>query len=195
MKAKLLSIPSILLLALFAGGVHADMLYVYTLDGDPPGPPRPDQNDPTKNAQYRIVSSVGNLEGVVGSPTGTWNSAQATAYFDVLGSPTDEANYLGTLLGVSGLTPGAKTESPTYPIPLSAGTYTLDQDGWNAFFRLSEAANITIERQLTPSDPWTSSAENYSHVTSIVPIPAAVWLFGSALLGMVGIGTRRSQKS
>ena len=27
-----------------------------------------------------------------------------------------------------------------------------------------------------------------------VPIPAAVWLFGSALLGMVGIGTRRARK-
>jgi hypothetical protein len=27
-----------------------------------------------------------------------------------------------------------------------------------------------------------------------VPLPAAVWLFGSALLGMVGIGTRRARK-
>jgi hypothetical protein len=32
------------------------------------------------------------------------------------------------------------------------------------------------------------------YAKAVVPIPAAVWLFGSALLGMVGIGTRRARK-
>lgn len=32
-----------------------------------------------------------------------------------------------------------------------------------------------------------------SHITSVVPIPAAAWLFGSALLGLVGVARRRSQ--
>lgn len=31
--------------------------------------------------------------------------------------------------------------------------------------------------------------------TSVVPIPAAAWLFGSALFGMAGIGYRRGQKA
>jgi len=29
----------------------------------------------------------------------------------------------------------------------------------------------------------------------VVPIPAAAWLFGSALLGMVGVGARRAKKA
>lgn len=31
--------------------------------------------------------------------------------------------------------------------------------------------------------------------TTVVPIPAAAWLFGSALLGMAGIGARRGRKT
>jgi len=29
------------------------------------------------------------------------------------------------------------------------------------------------------------------NVTSVVPIPAAAWLFGSGLLGMIGIAIRK----
>ena len=38
----------------------------------------------------------------------------------------------------------------------------------------------------------------WSHVTgfgTVVPIPAAVWLFGSALLGFAGLGYRRQAKT
>lgn len=35
----------------------------------------------------------------------------------------------------------------------------------------------------------------YSGGTTVVPLPAAAWLFGSALLGMAGIGYRRTGKS
>lgn len=33
----------------------------------------------------------------------------------------------------------------------------------------------------------------FTEQTSVVPIPAAAWLFGSALLGLVGVGRRRRQ--
>jgi hypothetical protein len=38
-----------------------------------------------------------------------------------------------------------------------------------------------------------SDIESISHVASPVPVPAAVWLFGSALLGLVGVARRQSQ--
>lgn len=33
------------------------------------------------------------------------------------------------------------------------------------------------------------------YIVAVVPLPAAVWLFGSALLGMVGVGYRRRKQS
>ena len=45
-----------------------------------------------------------------------------------------------------------------------------------------------------PND-GVGSADAAVAAIGVVPIPAAVWLFGSALLGMVGIGARRSRKA
>ena len=46
------------------------------------------------------------------------------------------------------------------------------------------------------SATWSFSAENatsYSMtVTTVVPVPAAVWLFGSGLLGLVGVARRKA---
>jgi hypothetical protein len=36
-----------------------------------------------------------------------------------------------------------------------------------------------------------SNVNTYAVATSVVPIPAAAWLFGSALLGLVGVSRRR----
>jgi hypothetical protein len=41
---------------------------------------------------------------------------------------------------------------------------------------------------------FSMSGDEWSHVTgfgAVVPIPAAAWLFGSALLGLAGMGYRR----
>lgn len=47
-----------------------------------------------------------------------------------------------------------------------------------------------------PSDPWTGSSGNF-HLAfrvegNVVPIPAAVWLFGSGLIGLVGLARRKA---
>ena len=42
---------------------------------------------------------------------------------------------------------------------------------------------------------WDLSNIVYFTATSPVPIPAAAWLFGTAMLGMVGIGRRRRQQA
>lgn len=52
-----------------------------------------------------------------------------------------------------------------------------------------------------PGDYWiqfsgilVDSIDSYQLKISAVPIPAAIWLFGSALIGMIGFGRRRSIK-
>jgi hypothetical protein len=40
-------------------------------------------------------------------------------------------------------------------------------------------------------DVFQSSSGNYDFVLSTVPIPAAVWLFGSGLLGLIGVSRRK----
>lgn len=41
--------------------------------------------------------------------------------------------------------------------------------------------------------PWTALADgsNFAFRVNVVPVPAAVWLFGSALIGFVGLSRRR----
>jgi hypothetical protein len=60
------------------------------------------------------------------------------------------------------------------------------------------AASGVISFQFTPglsltdlTADGTTNSTSYSGTLSAVPIPAAAWLFGSALVGMAGIGYRR----
>jgi len=45
----------------------------------------------------------------------------------------------------------------------------------------------------------TTTIDNASQITfgsaSVVPVPAAVWLFGSGLLGLLGIARRKAQEA
>jgi len=66
----------------------------------------------------------------------------------------------------------------TIPIIKNSVTFLFDiEEG----FSLSDIGNVSFQYGTTLSDP---------HLTT-VPLPAAAWLFGSALLGVVGIGSRR----
>jgi hypothetical protein len=65
---------------------------------------------------------------------------------------------------------------------LAAGSYTLS-------FVLNEAAGDLL-------GPLTNTAvaiDDVSMVSTPVPVPAAIWLFGSAIAGIVGIGRRRRE--
>lgn len=60
-----------------------------------------------------------------------------------------------------------------------------NSDLWRIFAKIGDRDDKFKISSMTVSTPSTPSA---------VPIPAAVWLFGSALVGMVGIGRRRQIK-
>lgn len=84
--------------------------------------------------------------------------------------------------GINGLTEIARTNGSFGDNPFSLTSYSntwliaasiLNKDKFADQFKIK---SITVE-------------------TSTVPLPAAVWLFGSALLGMVGIGYRRQNQN
>ena len=43
--------------------------------------------------------------------------------------------------------------------------------------------------------PFIGFSPTFTGTATVVPIPAAAWLFGSGLLGMVGVARRRRQKT
>lgn len=93
-------------------------------------------------------------------------------------------NLLGTVLagsagqdiGISILLSGLTQHAPG-----TEGEYTIvvgDQSGVGGQYRMALEASLT---------------NRYANVvTSAVPVPGAVWLFGSALAGLVGYGRRKS---
>jgi hypothetical protein len=55
----------------------------------------------------------------------------------------------------------------------------VDQVTWNQVSPFHQFDNLVINPSVVPSPP------------SAVPIPATVWLFGTALIGLIGFGKRR----
>ncbi len=111
-----------------------------------------------------------------------------------------------------------KVEKITLSIWSGDGDMTLGYGGsnngsiFNHFYTTQTGDDLTIDFGSTPADEtWrifasllnnqdgkTAKIDGFkikSMEVSTVPLPAAVWLFGSALLGMVGIGYRRQNQN
>lgn len=84
-----------------------------------------------------------------------------------------------TMAGVGEISSGT---AGTVGNPFGAGISTFD---------IISSNNGKIGSALTTSNPTNTGSPN----ASTVPIPAAVWLFGSALVGMVSTGRRKRQAS
>ena len=84
-----------------------------------------------------------------------------------------------TMEWVNSDTAGVISSSTITPIITNLGTTFIDPDSLNQTLRIS----------------WTDSLNGAGFgaeaVFSPVPIPAAVWLFGSGLLGLVGMARRK----
>jgi hypothetical protein len=66
--------------------------------------------------------------------------------------------------------------------------FSIKQASAFYFFENTSGGSVTVDLGTTPAySHWTE----YGSTVSAVPVPAAVWLFGSALIGLVGFGKRR----
>lgn len=93
-------------------------------------------------------------------------------------NPADHRGFAGNLY--NGLMADGTTASP--PAQFSALV-----SGQNLVLRVRKARDDLFDPNKATSTAWLQMNFNYS----VVPVPAAVWLFGSAL-GLLGIARRRS---
>ena len=125
----------------------------------------------------------GSLYQQVFIPNGTANlnfwfenpvSASAIDYIEVLidGIPVWIYNGLGALDGVLGYT----------GITVNIDAYA---DGANHFL------DFHSETFADSGGPTNFFVDDVSIISTVVPVPAAVWLFGSGVLGLVGIARRK----
>ncbi len=98
-----------------------------------------------------------------------------------------EMGHLFNVEGISGANPGPFTnvQSDFYwsgteyvPNPYNAWLFTFD----SGFQSASDKLNVSFHSHLA----WAVHPGN----VSAVPVPAAVWLFGSGLIGLLGLATR-----
>jgi hypothetical protein len=105
-------------------------------------------------------------QGVIGTPT-----SQSGTSLTFYGTSIDQSGLaLGSSSTLYAMTASNNPSAGTATLPFSLGTITLSADGTTLSFT---------------GNPGTAP----------VPLPAAVWLFGSGLLGLVGVGRRRIAKT
>ena len=92
----------------------------------------------------------------------------------------DTSAFLGGLLG------GPVTGNPQFYLGLFDGTNWLAVDHADARNTAGTAFNVVF----AGSTPGNILAVDM--VISQIPVPAAVWLFGSGLIGLVGVARRRA---
>lgn len=67
---------------------------------------------------------------------------------------------------------------------------------YNFFLKgFSRDGGLTFESQATSLENETTTAEIFATITQVtpVPLPAAAWLMGSGLIGLIGLGYRRKR--
>ena len=141
------------------------------------------------NSSVSFFNTVGDLVAVSG--VDLWNGPLLTAILaDENGVTTgNAASEFGTWTGTdsSGVTSnplvsGVDGNQPPAPIQVTFGNANVAGTGW-----MTQALNPNnFQRSLY----GVSSVETVAAVPA-VPVPAAVWLFGTALIGLVGFGKRR----
>lgn len=84
--------------------------------------------------------------------------------------------------------------NPSGTLPLIADTKSVGGSPMRAGPFLGSNANFDIRSIHVTSCTDTGTGTDACKVAPVVPVPAAVWLFGSGLLGLVGIARRRMVK-
>jgi hypothetical protein len=156
--------------------------------------------DPAFTGFADTVECDPSCEGLVGdAPNGDWDFENAEVYsLDTNASPAEELAQLNNILGLTGTGDAivGAFKPPEFDEEASSFTgmpylyFAIKKGGEIAYFQ--NTSGVPVDFTLSGgNDP--AEDDLWSHVTGfgpVVPIPAAVWLFGSALVGLVGIGYR-----
>ncbi len=116
--------------------------------------------------------------------------AEAVADF-----PTVEESFSSAGILLEGLTAGDLLAGIATPTLVSVGAGFLD----GSFTFDGETATVPVEFYVGAGDSevlfFEAHADGFAESVAPVPLPAAVWLFGSALLGLVGVARHGGQRA
>jgi probable HAF family extracellular repeat protein len=155
----------------------------------------------TLGGTYSYATSINN-NGQIAGGSGTTGDAASHAFLYINGIMTD----LGTLGGHSyayGMNNNGQVVGASYTAGdaalhafLYSGAVMIDLNsliapasGWE----LVSADDINESGQITGTGFINDEAHAFLMTPTTIPIPAAVWLFGSGLLGLLGIARRRKK--
>ena len=157
---------------------------------------------------YDPTGAINNVDAAVTGSIGggTWSVASTATFFGLLW-----AAHSGTTFG-----PGTYTidtadggGGPTYTFTVGAGqrgghilfnwgaTTNIDVvNVWNVCSGCGSHTSLDVDGDGTPGigmidGPFPGFSANFDFQVAAVPVPAAVWLFGSGLLGLVGVARRK----
>jgi hypothetical protein len=151
----------------------------------------------------------GSLNGI---HLGSTQAADGSHGGPIDGTETPNIDNPWTFFGATGMN---QTTSPITDLTGTGSTRTLDFSGWNiAWNGIDSIPLADLGTTITCDTASCSDSSNYTidgafhvlsagftqvfyalhlegHITSTVPIPAAAWLFGSGLAGLMSIVRRR----
>lgn len=143
------------------------------------------------------------LPGLITSPNTGWDYDATTGdlimshpTFNLDGLPADVTVATITLsitgFGTSSL---ALSDQNGVALPTGTGPQTWNYpDGFNIVdYCFTHASVATCTNQAGVVDAVAMVLNDSSVTVSAIPVPAAVWLFASGLLGLVGVARRKSQ--
>ena len=124
------------------------------------------------------LASTGFADGAIGTtlPIYTLGDINTTPFvFDLFASIPNLLDIGGWQLGIDSLSIAGPRNTSTLTM---SGTGTLSGNGYDATI-----ANWSFSAQDTGS--------TFSMTVTAVPVPAAVWLFGAGLIGLIGVARRQ----
>lgn len=136
----------------------------------------------------------------------TLTSVTGNSGTGILGTTVGFGTVGSIISGVDGGVDGVIDYNPFTPVTnlLEIGGWTLDLStliidpaSTTANLKLSGTGVLTGGGYDPTAATWrlstTSTGGSYSMSITAVPVPAAVWLFGSGLIGLIGIARRKVQ--
>jgi len=143
------------------------------------------------NPSTITISGIGTVVLNIQSEIANWGSLTTSGtYFDSAGTSTANALSGPSLSGTwnnGGISAAAVGTAAAYYGILGNASFSTTVDGiakrstqttaYSGFWFLSSSGQLTY---------------NIASAAAPVPLPAAVWLLGSGLLGLIGVGRRRS---
>ena len=139
-------------------------------------------------ASARPVGSTGNWWSIQGGGTGTVNFSTGISYYGFLwGSPdVTPWNNVSFYDSANGLLGSYGQQSFNPPLTNNAWTTT-------GYLNVLTTTTALIRKVVFTANANAFETDNHAYSVSAVPLPAAAWLFGSALLGLGAL--RRKQKA